>query len=105
MAKAIKTFAVNTTTSITIYTVPANTSAKVIVSSFSIASSCSLTFGSASITSSGGILLFNQGIYTTSPFVQSNLPLEYFLAAGQTVTVVSSGGLVTAQICVIEEAS
>lgn len=117
MPSAIKAFAVNTTASSTVYTVPAGTVAKVILSSAkcvgNTSSSMKLKIGvSFELTAFGGstaIAVCNaggvqDGAGTTDFTVPT--PGTFYLAAGQTITTVKTGSNAVscvANIGVIEE--
>ena len=105
MAKAIKTFAVNTTTGLTVYTVPANTSAKVILGALYVSGvGPSISFGYTVITPTGTTTL--NGLLTPAGAMGAQVePYVFYLTEGQIISVTSAGPQVAAQICVIEEAS
>lgn len=117
MAKAIKSFAVDisrdSTTTTTIYTCPASTTAKVIVSSLYI--SCSSTYtaklsiGLVDYATNSAAITLNSGV-SSGGAVSASAPIEVYITAGQTIlvstTVNPTGGdqlaVIKAQICVIE---
>ena len=115
MPKAIKSYAVNianiqTSTSATVYTCPASTTAKLIISHIYglAATSCNLTIGNVVYGPMTTALTFNNGAASGAlAFVQ---PLEMHITAGQTVSyaIVENNGNAASfrlQMCVIEEAS
>lgn len=118
MPQAIKSYAVNianilTNTSATVYTCPASTTAKLIISHvyglIAGTGTCSLTVGNVvfgPMTTTA--LTFNNGQASGAmSFIQ---PLEMHITAGQTVSysITASplnGATLRLQMCVIEEAS
>lgn len=117
MPKAIKSYAVNlsaitTDTTATVYTCPASTTAKVIVSYLYglvvSTGTCALSFGHHPFTATTTALTFNQP--PASGAFSPPQSLELYLTAGQTVSyVITAAGpspvTLKLQMCVIEEAS
>lgn len=118
MPQAIKSYAVNianiqTSTSATVYTCPASTTAKLIISHIygvvMSAGACSLTIGNVvfgPMTTTA--LTFNNGLATGA--LSPSAPFEMHITAGQTVSYVitassGNGATLRLQMCVIEEAS